>query len=215
MLILKQRTFFLRINLNFAEKQIQRRNFVEGRQFLHANNLREKKERKWLIKRFRGQVDRRSFPGAHVQDGGIHGDLISAHTSHCLWGGIQGRSFVISQNLEPTAVSVWCSCSCREYIILVLHRGRPRPSKGPATKTTYIFSTQFQTLKGKRDPRLGPASIIPSTNTLLSLALARQREIRACKLRRACLMIFLRYCTTERIFRPEFFSGDNEWRSNR
>lgn len=142
-------------------------------------------------------------------------DLISAHTSHCLWGGIQGRSFVISQNLEPTAVSVWCSCSCREYIILVLHRGRPRPSKGPATKTTYIFSTQFQTLKGKRDPRLGPASIIPSTNTLLSLALARQREIRACKLRRACLMIFLRYCTIERIFRPEFFSGDNEWRSNR
>lgn len=89
------------------------------------------------------------------------------------------RSFVISQNLEPAVVSVWCSCSCSEYIILVLHRGRPRPSKGPATKTTYIFSTQFQTLKGKRDPRPGPASIIPSTNTLLSRALARQREIRA------------------------------------
>ena len=43
---------------------------------------------------------------------------------------------------------------------------RPR-TKGWVTKTTYIFSTQFQTLKGKRDLPAGPASIIPSTNTML------------------------------------------------
>ncbi|KYM82329.1 hypothetical protein ALC53_07332 [Atta colombica] len=41
-------------------------------------------------------------------------------------------------------------------------------TKGWVTKTTYIFSTQFQTLKGKRDLPAGPASIIPSTNTMLS-----------------------------------------------
>ncbi|EGI60100.1 hypothetical protein G5I_11734 [Acromyrmex echinatior] len=40
-------------------------------------------------------------------------------------------------------------------------------TKGWVTKTTYIFSTQFQTLKGKRDLPAGPASIIPSTNTML------------------------------------------------
>jgi len=40
-------------------------------------------------------------------------------------------------------------------------------TKGRVTKTTYIFSTQFQTLKGKRDLLAGPASIIPSTNTML------------------------------------------------
>lgn len=40
-------------------------------------------------------------------------------------------------------------------------------TKGRVTKTTYIFSTQFQTLKGKRDLPVGPASIIPSTNTML------------------------------------------------
>jgi len=40
-------------------------------------------------------------------------------------------------------------------------------TKGRVTKTTYIFSTQFQTLKGKRDPPAGPASIIPSANTTL------------------------------------------------
>lgn len=113
---------------------------------------------------------------AHVPDARIHGDLISGHTSHCLRAGDTSRSFVISRNPETAAVPVWCSCSCSEYIILVLHRGRPRPSKGTATKTTYIFSTQFQTLKGKRDPRPGPASIIPSTNTLLSRALASERS---------------------------------------
>lgn len=82
-------------------------------------------------------------------------------------------NFEISRNDRPTRHShrrsTWRSCSCSEYIILVLHRGRPRPrTKRPGiTKTTYIFSTQFQTLKGKRDLRLGPASIIPSTNTML------------------------------------------------
>lgn len=40
-------------------------------------------------------------------------------------------------------------------------------TKGRVTKTTYIFSTQFQTLKGKRDLPAGPASIIPSTNTMV------------------------------------------------
>lgn len=67
-------------------------------------------------KKIRGQVDRRSFPGAHVQDGGIHGDLISAHTSHCLRGGIQGRSFVISQNLEPTAQCLCGAAAVAENI---------------------------------------------------------------------------------------------------
>lgn len=80
----------------------------------------------------------------------------------------------------------WRSCSCSEYIILVLHRGRPRPrTKRPGiTKTTYIFSTQFQTLKGKRDLRLGPASIISSTNTMLGEGPLRVL-VRAAKYERA------------------------------
>lgn len=81
--------------------------------------------------------------------------------------GMEASNFEISRNDRRSgmarpfdavrAAQTRRSCSCSEYIILVLHRGRPRPrTKRPGiTKTTYIFSTQFQTLKGKRDLRLG------------------------------------------------------------
>jgi len=108
----------------------------------------------------------------------VHPRLDEESTPHCFraakrHGGEQFRNLTKRPTKRHgTAIrrrSTRCSCSCSEYIILVLHRGRPRPrTKRPGiTKTTYIFSTQFQTLKGKRDLRLGPASIIPSTNTML------------------------------------------------
>jgi len=50
-------------------------------------------------------------------------------------------------------------------------------TKGRVTKTTYIFSTQFQTLKGKRDPPAGPASIIPSANTTLASSPRHSRRV--------------------------------------
>lgn len=71
-----------------------------------------------------------------------------------------GRSSPRKRGAAAVAANISSSCCTAG--------DRGRAPKGPGiTKTTYIFSTQFQTLKGKRDPRLGPASIIPSTNTML------------------------------------------------
>lgn len=124
------------------------------------------------------ELDASSVRIAYIKEKNASTHGLTRSTPHCFRVAKrhEASNFEISRNdrdparpssFDPRAE--WRSCSCSEYIILVLHRGRPRPrTKRPGiTKTTYIFSTQFQTLKGKRDLRLGPASIIPSTNTML------------------------------------------------
>ncbi|KYN08665.1 hypothetical protein ALC62_00336 [Cyphomyrmex costatus] len=73
------------------------------------------------------------------------------------WCGVAWRG-VAQRSAAAVAANISSSCCTA---------GDRARTKGWVTKTTYIFSTQFQTLKGKRDLPAGPASIIPSTNTML------------------------------------------------
>lgn len=62
--------------------------------------------------------------------------------SRCFRAGIRAKSFAIPRNLCRASQCGVCarrSCSCSEYIILVLHRGRPRPSKGPLHRDNLYF----------------------------------------------------------------------------